>query len=329
MQTPFSLQAHNSFGLDVYTDNFVEVNQANELPELLTQDPVLILGGGTNILFTKDVKGTVLKMNNQGKAIVEESEKEVVVEVQAGENWHNFVMWAIEKSYGGLENLALIPGSVGAAPIQNIGAYGVEQASCFESCRVWDRQTKSFDTLQHQACQFGYRNSIFKSTHKGRYIICSVRYRLRLHPHRFHLSYGGLADRFKDEQPTLQKIAIEVIDIRQRKLPDPRVLGNAGSFFKNPVIPENQLEYIRKDYPNIPSYPSDKGAYKIPAAWLIDTLGWKGHRNGDAGVHTQQALVLVNHGNATGKEIQQLSISIQQQVEDTFGIRLTPEVNIL
>ena len=332
MQEAISLKPFNSFGLEISAQALIEIHQTEELPEILEQSKdtqILILGGGTNILFTQNFSGKILKMSTRGIEIIEQTSSSVLIEVQAGENWHDLVMWTIEKGLGGLENLALIPGSVGAAPIQNIGAYGVEQAQCFDSCTVWDREAHTFQNISKQDCNFGYRNSIFKSTHKHRYIICSVRYRLQKKPHHLELSYGGLAKVVSHPSPTIKEIAQAVIQIRQSKLPDPQKLGNAGSFFKNPIITEKELEEIQKTYPEIPTYPSETGNVKIPAAWLIDTLGWKGYRKGDAGVHKNQALVLVNHGKAQGFEIQQLSEAIQKDVLNRFGISLIPEVNIL
>ena len=332
MQEAISLKPFNSFGLEISAQVLIEIHQTEELPKILKQSKdaqILILGGGTNILFTQNFSGKILKMSTRGIEIIEQTSSSVLIEVQAGENWHDLVMWTIEKGLGGLENLALIPGSVGAAPIQNIGAYGVEQAQCFDSCTVWDREAHTFQNISKQDCNFGYRNSIFKSTHKHRYIICSVRYRLQKKPHHLELSYGGLAKVVSHPSPTIKDVAQAVIQIRQSKLPDPQKLGNAGSFFKNPIITEKELEEIQKTYPEIPTYPSETGNVKIPAAWLIDTLGWKGYRKGDAGVHKNQALVLVNHGKAQGFEIQQLSEAIQKDVLNRFGISLIPEVNIL
>ena len=332
MQEAISLKPFNSFGLEISAQALIEIHQTEELPEILEQSKdtqILILGGGTNILFTQNFSGKILKMSTRGIEIIEQTSSSVLIEVQAGEIWHDLVMWTIEKGLGGLENLALIPGSVGAAPIQNIGAYGVEQAQCFDSCTVWDREAHTFQNISKQDCNFGYRNSIFKSTHKHRYIICSVRYRLQKKPHHLELSYGGLAKVVSHPSPTIKDVAQAVIQIRQSKLPDPQKLGNAGSFFKNPIITEKELEEIQKTYPEIPTYPSETGNVKIPAAWLIDTLGWKGYRKGDAGVHKNQALVLVNHGKAQGFEIQQLSEAIQKDVLNRFGISLIPEVNIL
>ncbi|MGB0376320.1 MAG: UDP-N-acetylmuramate dehydrogenase [Flavobacteriaceae bacterium] len=332
MEKQFSLQSKNSFGLEVLANLYLPIYNSKELPQILEQlsnKELLILGGGTNILFTQDFKGVVLQMCHTGIEKISETAQEVLVEVQAGEVWHDFVMWANGENLGGIENLALIPGSVGAAPIQNIGAYGLEQASSFVSCKVWDRHENQFQTILHDQCDFGYRDSVFKSTKKGRYIICSVTYRLQKQPHSYELSYGGLAGAFKNQTPSIQAIAQEVIRIRESKLPDPKTLGNAGSFFKNPVVALPTFKTIQKKYPEIPSYPVDSNHLKIPAAWLIDTLGWKGYRKGDAGVHTKQALVLLNHGNAKGIEIQELALKIQADVFQNFGIRLIPEVNIL
>ena len=332
MQEEISLKPFNSFGLEISANELIEVHRAEDLPEILEQSKdtqTLILGGGTNILFTQNFAGKVLKMCTRGMEIIEETDTSVLIEVQAGEIWHDLVMWSIQKDLGGLENLALIPGSVGAAPIQNIGAYGVEQAQCFHSCMVWDRKEHTFQNISKQDCDFGYRYSIFKSTHKNRYIICSVRYRLQKKPHQLELSYGGLAKVVSQSSPTIRDVAQAVIQIRESKLPNPEELGNAGSFFKNPIITEKELGTIQKTYPEIPTYPNTTGKVKVPAAWLIDTLGWKGYRKGDAGVHKNQALVLVNHGKARGYEIQQLSEAIQKDVLDHFGISLIPEVNIL
>ncbi|NJY63812.1 UDP-N-acetylmuramate dehydrogenase [Salinimicrobium sp. CDJ15-81-2] len=329
-----SLKSYNTFGIDVNARKFVEVTNVEELRQLLKKtyaSELFILGGGSNMLLTKDVAQTVVHINLKGKEILEETENEVVVQAMAGENWHQFVLYCIEKDFGGVENLSLIPGNVGTTPIQNIGAYGVEIKDTFESCTALDLQTLELITFSKEDCNFGYRDSIFKNEAKGKYIIVSVSFRLSKKDHKLNTSYGSI-DTFLEEkgirEPGIKNISEAVINIRQSKLPDPKELGNSGSFFKNPVVPKPMLEKLQKEYPEMPFYVLDEERVKIPAGWLIDRAGLKGYREGDAGVHKKQALVLVNYGNATGQEILALSQKIQNKIYAMFSIEITPEVNI-
>lgn len=329
-----SLKPYNTFGIDVKARNFVEVTSVEELRETLTNmyaSELFILGGGSNMLLTKDVEKTVVHINLKGREIVEETEDEVVLQAMAGENWHEFVRYCISKNMGGLENLSLIPGNVGTAPIQNIGAYGVEIKDSFESCTAMDLQTLELMTFSREDCKFGYRDSIFKNEAKGRYIITSVNFRLRKRNHKLNTSYGSI-DQYLEEKgvnnPTIGDISEAVINIRESKLPNPKELGNSGSFFKNPVVSIEKLKELQAQFPEIPFYAVDENLVKVPAGWLIERAGLKGYREGDAGVHTKQALVLVNYGSATGKEILALSKKIQKKVEEMFGIEIQPEVNI-
>lgn len=328
----FSLKNYNSFGIDVVTESFVAIASEKQLVELLEAkkgSPFRILGGGSNILLTHDYKGLTIVMKNLGIALVEETTDSVILEVQAGENWHAFVLWALENDYGGIENLALIPGSVGAAPIQNIGAYGVELESVFHRCRVLDIETLSFKTFDKKACSFGYRNSIFKNELKGKVIITSVLLKLQKKPHKIQTHYGTLQSELEGKSKTIQTVAEAVIGIRKSKLPDPNEIGNSGSFFKNPIIPTSHFTKLLKKYPELPHYPNQDGHVKIPAAWMIDKLGFKGIRKGDAGIHEKQALVLVNYGNAKGTELLRLAKEIQKKVLEEFEILLEIEVNLL
>ena len=334
IQSKVSLKPFNTFGVDVTARKFVEVNQLEELRQILKNtyaSEIFILGGGSNMLLTKDVEEMVIHVNLKGKEVVEERPEEVIVKAMAGENWHEFVLYCIERNFGGLENLSLIPGNVGTTPIQNIGAYGVEIKDSFKSCTALNLQTLELKTFSKEECEFGYRDSIFKNAAKGKYIIISVSFRLSRNNHILNTSYGSI-DTFLEEQgiknPGIKEVSDAVIKIRQSKLPDPKELGNSGSFFKNPVVPKQVLEELQKSYPEIPFYVLDEERVKIPAGWLIDHAGLKGYREGDAGVHTKQALVLVNYGNATGKEILALAKKIQKKIFDMFGIEITPEVNI-
>ena len=332
--TNISLKPYNTFGIDVNAEKFVQATTVDELREVLKNtyaSEVFVLGGGSNMLLTQNVKKLVLHVNLKGKEIVEESAEEVVVRSMAGENWHEFVQFCIEQDYGGLENLSLIPGNVGTAPIQNIGAYGVEIKDVFESCTALDVQTLQLKTFNKEECHFGYRDSIFKNEAKGKYIIVSVSFRLTKKNHKLNTTYGSI-DKFLEtqgiENPGIKEISNAVISIRQSKLPDPAELGNSGSFFKNPVIAKKKLKQLQKDHPEMPFYVLNEKEVKIPAAWLIEQAGFKGYRRGDAGVHKNQALVLVNYGNASGADILSLAFLIQEKVADMFGIRIMPEVNI-
>lgn len=329
-----SLKPYNTFGIDVNARKFVEVNTVEELREVLKNvyaSELFILGGGSNMLLTKNVEQTVVHINLKGKEIVEQTNREVVVKAMAGENWHRFVLYCIEQDFGGLENLSLIPGNVGTTPIQNIGAYGVEIKDTFVSCTALDLQTLELRTFNKEECKFGYRDSIFKNEAKDKYIITSVSFRLSKKDHKLNTSYGSI-DTFLVEkgimEPGIKDVSDAVIEIRQSKLPDPKELGNSGSFFKNPVVSKEELEALKQEYPEIPFYILEDGSVKIPAGWLIDRAGLKGYRQGDAGVHKKQALVLVNFGSATGQEILALSNKIRDVIFKMFKIKITPEVNI-
>ena len=327
----FSLKNYNTFGIEVETEFFAAISNETELIDVLKSNgnkPFRVLGGGSNVLLTENYKGLTLVMKNKGISILEETASHVLIEVQAGENWHEFVLWALENDFGGIENLALIPGSVGAAPIQNIGAYGVELSSVFHRCKALDLESLSFNEFDKAACEFGYRSSVFKTHLKGKAIITRVQFKLSKKNHQTHTHYGNLKAMLQGRETTIQNIASAVIAIRKSKLPDPTQIGNSGSFFKNPVIPINQFKQLQEKHPEIPNYPDTADKIKIPAGWLIEKLGYKGKRFGDAGVHEKQALVLVNYGNAKGTELLKLAQQIQEQVLQNFGVQLEVEVNI-
>ena len=331
-QKDTSLLPYNTFGIDVKSKHFIDVKSIDELQAVLNQNQLenlLVLGGGSNLLLTKDFEGLTLRIQNRGIEIVDQDDRKARVKVAAGENWHDFVLWCLENDLGGVENLALIPGNVGAAPIQNIGAYGVELREVFESCEAISIDTGKVKIFKKDECNFGYRNSIFKNTLKGKYIIFSVQFNLNKPPHALNFSYKGLSEKLEGKIPNIQSIAQAVIEIRSSKLPDPKKIGNCGSFFKNPVISLIKFNDLKLQYPDIPHYPDQFDKIKIPAAWLIDTLGYKGYRNQEAGVHPNQALVLVNYGNATGAEIKKLAQQIRNKVKEKFEINLEFEVNIL
>ncbi|NNJ89537.1 MAG: UDP-N-acetylmuramate dehydrogenase [Eudoraea sp.] len=335
IQENVSLQPYNTFGINVKARYFAEVTSIDELAWVLKQKSYpgkLILGGGSNMLLTADLDLLVILISLKGKEVVSRDDGHTVIKIMAGENWHDLVLWTLEHDLGGLENLSLIPGSVGSAPIQNIGAYGVELKDHFVSCEVMDIATQTQHTFSLEDCKFGYRDSYFKHEGKGRFVITSVTFRLTSQNHSLHKGYGTIStelEKAKVLHPTIQDISGAVIRIRQQKLPDPAILGNSGSFFKNPVVNTNTYEKLQLSYPNMPSYKVADDEIKIPAAWLIDTCGFKGMRRGDAGVHEHQALVLVNHGKATGAEILRLAQQIQETVKNTFGIAIVPEVNVL
>jgi UDP-N-acetylmuramate dehydrogenase len=332
-QKNISLQPYNSFQIDVRADEFISVKSVGELQEFLehsAKKPLLVLGGGSNVLFTRDVNGLVLKMDIHGIDELKEDATHVFVRAGAGENWHAFVRYTIARNWGGLENLSLIPGNVGAAPIQNIGAYGVELKDSFYELEAYDLKEKKVFAFGVNDCLFGYRESIFKTSEKGRYIILNVTFILRKVPV-LKTSYGAIREELKKmgvQSPTIKDISEAVIEIRRSKLPDPAEIGNAGSFFKNPVVEQQKFLALSVKYPDLPAYPHEDQSVKLAAGWLIEQCGWKGYRKGDAGVHENQALVLVNYGNATGKEILELSERIAASVEKKFGVKLEREVNI-
>jgi UDP-N-acetylmuramate dehydrogenase len=335
----YSLKEHNTFGMDVNCAHFYLVQDEKELQVLLT-DPdfislknqcpdFLVIGGGSNILFTEDVNGIVLKISIGGIQFRDETEDYIIIRAGAGIQWHYFVDFAIHQDWGGIENLSCIPGTVGAAPMQNIGAYGVEVASVIEEVHAYDMLENRMVRFIKEECQFGYRESFFKQEGKGRYIITTVDFRLNK-KQQLHLEYGAIRDeltKMKIDEPTIRDVSKAVCAIRASKLPSPDQIGNAGSFFKNPVIDRELMEKLRMQYPEMPNHASGQG-FKVPAGWLIEQAGWKGYREGDAGVHEKQALVLVNHGKASGREILALSNKIQESVRKQFGIELEREVNI-
>ena len=331
----FSLKNYNTFGIDAKAKTFVEVSNEEELQEVLKQvyaSELFILGGGSNCLFTKDFDATVLHVNLKGKQVVNETEEEVFLKVNAGENWHEFVLFCIENNYGGVENLSLIPGNVGTSPIQNIGAYGVELKDVFAECEAIHVQTLEKRTFTKEDCQFGYRNSIFKNEVKGQYIITSVTFQLTKKDHQLKTGYGAILNELKAKgitKPTIKDISDVVIAIREQKLPNPKEIGNSGSFFKNPIISASAFSALKEKFPEVPSYQISNEEVKVPAGWLIDQAGFKGYRDGDAGVHKNQALVLVNYGDASGEEILALAKHIQQTIQEKFGIELEMEVNII
>lgn len=338
LQENISLKDLNSFGMAVsakYFSSFSSFDQLAELYSFFTKiqhKRLLILGGGSNILFTKDFDGLVLKNDIQGIQTIADTNDGYIVEAGAGVNWHSFVIHCINNGYAGLENLSLIPGTVGASPIQNIGAYGVEIRDCFHSLDAYHLQENSIITLNSEDCKFGYRDSVFKNEWKNQLVILKVRFQLSKKPN-LKTSYGIIEQelaKMNIKEPSIKDISNAIIQIRSSKLPDPKLIGNAGSFFKNPLISVADFETLKKEYPSIPGYPSEKvGLVKIAAGWLIDQCGWKGYRKADAGCHALQALVLVNYGNAKGSEIFDLSEEIIDSVKLSFNIELEREVNIL
>ena len=330
----FSLKNYHTFGAAVSTRWFLTIDHVDQIAEAISieADKHLILGGGSNILFVKDFEGVVIHNKITGIHVIDEDENTVTVEAGGGVNWHKLVNWTLTRGYGGIENLSLIPGTVGAAPIQNIGAYGVEFSDVFVSLDAVHLKTLQTRTFSATDCQFGYRQSVFKSELKGQYLVNSVRIRLTKHDHRVNVSYGGIQNALELEgisEPDIQDISRVIISIRQSKLPDPNLIGNAGSFFKNPVITKADYLRIADQEENAPFYPVNEQMVKIPAAWLIEQSGWKGRRIGDAGTYSQHALVLVNHGNATGKELWSVATDIISAVQQRFQIQLEPEVNVI
>ncbi|GAA4812375.1 UDP-N-acetylmuramate dehydrogenase [Litoribaculum gwangyangense] len=330
-----SLKSYNTFGIDVNAKYFVSVSNIDELTDILSRKEYtqkLILGGGSNMLLTKDFDGLVIHINFKGIDIVSENEDIVYVKANAGENWHEFVVWCIKNNFGGIENLSLIPGNVGTAPIQNIGAYGVELQDVFDSCEAISVKDMQMKTFSKKACNFGYRNSVFKQEAKGDFIITSVIFKLTKHSHKLHINYGSISselEAMKIDNPSIKDVSNAVIAIRERKLPNPKVIGNSGSFFKNPIISKNHFNQLYQNFNDIPSYPVNDEEVKVPAGWLIEKAGFKGKRFGDYGVHKNQALVLVNYGNAKGEDILNLAKLLQRTVKRLFDISIEAEVNIL
>lgn len=312
---------------------FITVTSVYELQQLLkTEKDFFLVSGGSNMLLTKDIDKLVVHIAIKGISIDREDENAVYLTVNAGENWHAFVLWSISNNYGGIENLSLIPGNVGTCPIQNIGAYGVEVKDVITKVEGLEIETGKLVTFSNEDCNFGYRNSIFKNSHKGKIILTSVGFKLTKKDHKLNTSYGAIETELTSKnitKPTLKDVSDAVIAIRKSKLPDPKEIGNSGSFFKNPVIYKEQFLKLQKEHPNIPNYPVSETEIKVPAGWLVEQSGFKGKRFGDAGVHEKQALVLVNYGNASGKEIYQLAKKIQETVFNNFGISLEIEVNVV
>ena len=328
-----SLKKYNSFNIDVNAKEFVEVNSKDELIKIANRSRdknVLYLGGGSNILFTRDFDGIVIHLNIKGVQFEKTNSDETVVQANAGENWNNFVEFCIKNNLGGIENLSMIPGNVGSAPVQNIGAYGVELKDVFLTCEVFNKNDFSIKTYNLEDCKFEYRNSIFKENKN--LIILSVRLKLKNKNHKINSSYGGINDELKKlkiSKPTIKDISNVVCSIRKRKLPDPKKIGNAGSFFKNPVVKKDKLEWIKKYFNDVPSYKLDDKNYKFPAAWLIESACLKGKELDGFGIHKTQPLVLVNYGGAKGEDIYKLSLSIKEIIFKIFKIELETEVNII
>ena len=334
LQEQISLKEFNTFGLDVSAKRFASFSTVEELKSGINQlngDPLLILGGGSNVLLTQDFDGLVLKNEIKGIEVIEEDNQHIKVSVGAGENWHQFVMHAIDNNWAGIENLSLIPGTVGAAPMQNIGAYGIEIKQVFDYLEALEISTGDLYTFYEEQCDFGYRESIFKKSRKGQFVITRVVFRLSKTAE-FNISYGAIQDTLNEMEITelnIKAISDAVIKIRQSKLPDPAEIGNSGSFFKNPEVDAIDYERLKAEYPSIPGYKLADGKIKIPAAWLIEQDGWKGKTFDKIGVHKNQPLVLVNYGNGSGSDIRDLAYQIRSSIAKKFGIELTPEVNII
>ena len=331
----YCLKNHNTFGVAAQAKYFASFNSEKELTELLKNnicktEPLFILGGGSNILLTKDFKGIVLANKIKGINIISEDKHSTSITVGAGEVWHDFVLWSIQKNLSGIENLALIPGLIGASPMQNIGAYGTEVKEVITKVSYIELESGTKKKITNSECNFSYRNSIFKEDLKGEVVITEVVYKLSKTPLN-NIKYGSITDELKrlEKEPSPSSIAEAVINIRSSKLPDPKVLGNSGSFFKNPIIETHEFEKLKKEFPEIIGYKVSDTETKISAGWLIDNVELKGYRKSDAGVHKHHALILVNYGNATGLEIINLAREIQQTVKDKYGISIETEVNIL
>ncbi|MCC9017041.1 UDP-N-acetylmuramate dehydrogenase [Flavobacterium lipolyticum] len=335
IQSNFSLKNYNTFGIEAKARQFVAVHTVAELKTILEEnkdEQKFILGGGSNMLLTKDIDALVVHIDLKGKTILKEDDDFVWVESQAGETWHDFVLWTIDNNFGGLENMSLIPGNVGTTPVQNIGAYGTEIKDTFVSCEAINIATQEMKTFTNTDCKFGYRESVFKNEVKDQYIITSVIYKLTKRNHKINISYGDITAELAKNNitaPTLKDVSNAVIAIRQSKLPDPKELGNSGSFFKNPILLKSDFEKIHQKFPEMKYYEVSETEVKVPAGWLIEQAGFKGKRFGDAGIHKNQALVLVNYGNATGQEILAVSKDVQKTVFDTFGIQIEAEVNVI
>lgn len=330
-----SLKSYNTFGIDAIAKHFISVKSVEELKSVLSLPEFpekFILGGGSNILLTKDVEALVIHLDLKGIEIVSISENEVNIKAHAGDNWHDFVMYCLEHNFGGIENLSLIPGNVGSAPIQNIGAYGVELKDVFMECEALHIASGSIRTFTKDKCKFDYRNSVFKQELKGAYIIVSVTLQLTSKDHIIKTLYGAISDELDKmgiADPTIQDVSKAVIAIRESKLPNPKLIGNSGSFFKNPIISTTHFQKLKSNFPEMPSYIISDELVKVPAGWLIEQAGFKGKRFENYGVHENQALVLVNYNNAKGEDIYRLSKLIQLTIKRIFNINLEAEVNII
>jgi UDP-N-acetylmuramate dehydrogenase len=332
----FSLRDLNSFRVDVRAEQYALVDTRNALFEVLNdagRDQLIVLGGGSNYLFVPEtLRRLVVHVALRGREIIEQADEYFIVRAMAGEPWHDFVLWTLQQDMGGLENLSLIPGYVGAAPVQNIGAYGVEVKDTLVRLEAVNRQTGDTRVFSKDECAFGYRDSIFKRSQRDEWIILSVDFRLSRGRHRLYMDYGAIRQTLEQQQikqPSVRDISNAVIRIRQQRLPDPEILPNAGSFFKNPVIATPAYEALKQAYPDTPGFALSSAETKIPAGWLIEQCGWKGRRQGACGVHEQHALVLVNYGDASGADIWQLAQQIQHSVKQHFAIQLVPEVNVV
>ena len=336
IQQDIPLKPYHTFGMNVKAGYFSEINSGDELIELLKSSVFmgnkhLVIGGGSNLLFRGDFNGLVIKMNTKGITTESEDEEHILIKAAAGEVWNDLVNYCTNKNYGGIENLSMIPGCIGAAPVQNIGAYGAELKDVFHSLEAIHISDLVYRTFTANDCEFGYRNSVFKNSLKGQYIILSITLKLSKKPVPC-TSYSVLREELVNmdiKEATIKDISEAVCNIRSRKLPDPLVLGNAGSFFKNPVVSKEKFRRINAAYSNVPSFPVDEHHVKIPAGWLIEQCGWKGHRKGDAGVHCEQALVLVNYGNATAQDIMEIPGEITHDITEKFGIFIEKEVNVI
>jgi UDP-N-acetylmuramate dehydrogenase len=327
-----SLKKFNTFGIDVTAKEIIYLKELNQLDKISNLKDCFIIGGGSNILLTKNIDKQVIINQTKGICTINEDEFHIELAVASGEDWHELVMYCIQKGYGGIENMSLIPGSVGAAPMQNIGAYGREIKDVLTYVNAVNLDTKKMEKFTNETCEFGYRESIFKKSAKGEYFIADIGIRLTKKDHLINTSYGDIEtwlNSNKIEKPSIQDVSNAVIAIRKSKLPDPTQLGNSGSFFKNPVIPASHYKNLSQKFPEIKSYPINDEEVKVPAGWLIESLGWKGKRIGNTGAHNKQALVLVNYGEAMGNEVQQLSEDIKKSVWETYQIKLETEVNII
>jgi len=328
-----SLKKFNTFNVDEKAKVLVEIDRVSDLFTFLTKenqkDKMLVLGGGSNILFTKSYEGIIISLKNKGIKLIDEDENNILVEISSGESWNDFVVWAVENNFGGVENLSLIPGNVGAAPIQNIGAYGVELKDVFHSCKGIMLDTLNEFEFTKLDCEFNYRSSIFKSTLKNKTIITSVKLNLTKSKHNFNVDYKELKENLLDTELTIKNISDQVIQIRKSKLPDPKIFGNCGSFFKNPIINISRHESLINKFPDIPFFKIDNNNYKISAAWLIDQSDFKNKKVKNVGVYSNQPLVIINHGNAKGKDILDFAKEIKETVIGNFDIELEEEVLIL